>query len=123
MAAADARRCRIALASAEPADLGTLALMNTLAEALMATGELDEAEALYKEVHKSIHAVRTPDELPRNCLMHVETVCVLCGKSKLDLGVRHMKMCARCKSVRYCDRRCQKAHWHVAHKHECMRSV
>ena len=33
--------------------------------------------------------------------------CHACGRSKFDLGVRHMKVCSVCRIARYCGRQCQ----------------
>ena len=39
--------------------------------------------------------------------------CAYCGKENAT------NVCSRCKSVRYCDSKCQKKHWKLAHKVKC----
>jgi hypothetical protein len=43
--------------------------------------------------------------------------CAACGARAGQPGVR-LKMCSRCKGVRYCGPQCQRAHW-PAHKGKC----
>ena len=42
--------------------------------------------------------------------------CARCGAAAADL-----KACARCKSVAYCSRECQAAHWKAGHKKNCFK--
>ena len=41
--------------------------------------------------------------------------CVVCGPCE------RTQFCAGCRSVRYCSRGCQKAHWKAGHRDECAR--
>ena len=43
--------------------------------------------------------------------------CAGCGTFYGD--ERPLKLCTGCQRVRYCDRRCQQAHWKKAHRDEC----
>lgn len=46
--------------------------------------------------------------------------CANCQKSEeANFSKLKMKLCARCKSVRYCGVKCQRAHWKI-HKKECV---
>lgn len=42
-----------------------------------------------------------------------------CASCQKELGVNGGSWCSRCKSVSYCGRECQKAHWTAGHKKEC----
>lgn len=42
-----------------------------------------------------------------------DRLCEACGKQAVGL-----RACARCRTVRYCSRKCQAAHW-SQHKREC----
>ncbi|CAA9966956.1 zf-MYND domain containing protein [Pyrenophora teres f. maculata] len=44
--------------------------------------------------------------------------CAKCKKTAADCGVASLKRCAKCKSIVYCGRDCQKAHY-KAHKAAC----
>jgi len=46
----------------------------------------------------------------------IERTCANCNK---DLGKVGQMMCAACKTVSYCGRECQVAHWNNGHKAEC----
>ncbi|PVH95180.1 hypothetical protein DM02DRAFT_618079 [Periconia macrospinosa] len=48
--------------------------------------------------------------------------CAGCKKTPSEAGVASLKTCAKCKSVWYCDRECQKADWKV-HKKICSNSA
>ena len=43
--------------------------------------------------------------------------CEYCKINKSD--TIELRLCARCKTVRYCSRRCQKKSWNRVHKHLC----
>ena len=135
MVARSVRRCRLALAQARENDqdggITVVIRLGDLADALRLTGgdaELTEATALYTEI---LHIVRSehphhfpvqiehPDDLYDGPFPREDKHCAFCGKSKVDLGVRHMKMCSKCKLVRYCDVHCQTIHWYATHKHDC----
>ena len=45
--------------------------------------------------------------------------CANCGAEDKK---RNLKMCGRCKSVFYCNRKCSKAHW-KKHKKSCKKLV
>lgn len=47
----------------------------------------------------------------------LKTLCI-CGKDITGNGSIRRLRCARCKSVFYCSRECQKTHWKI-HKHMC----
>ena len=44
----------------------------------------------------------------------VSVSCAFCG-----VAARNLKAYARCKTVYYCKRECQTAHWKAGHKKEC----
>ena len=41
--------------------------------------------------------------------------CDACGKE----SVTKLQCCGGCKSVYYCDAKCQQQHWNAGHKNEC----
>ena len=41
--------------------------------------------------------------------------CDACGKE----SVTKLQCCGGCKSVYYCDTKCQQRHWNAGHKNEC----
>ena len=51
----------------------------------------------------------------------VSTRCANCGVSATQLAKDDKKLlnCSQCRSVRYCSRECQRAHWRAGHKAEC----
>jgi len=49
--------------------------------------------------------------------------CDSCGKSRWELGVKELLVCAKCKTTHYCSRECEKADWkRGGHKHFCRSS-
>jgi hypothetical protein len=71
-----------------------------------------------------MNAARCPccgDAASCECKLEVAQlgVCNMCDRK---MPHSQLKTCARCKSVEYCGRHCQKADW-KAHKRECSRSV
>ena len=68
-----------------------------------------EATYSYEWTNEEANAAeKAPDQRQRE-----GKPCVHCG------ALRAKKKCAACMRVRYCDKPCQKAHWHV-HKHLCL---
>jgi len=46
--------------------------------------------------------------------------CDSCGKSRWELGVKELLVCAKCKTTHYCSRECEKADWkRGGHKQFC----
>jgi len=43
--------------------------------------------------------------------------CVACGAAA---GGTKLRTCSRCRLARYCGRDCQRAHWKLLHKNECV---
>ena len=41
--------------------------------------------------------------------------CDACGKE----SITKLQGCGGCKSVYYCDKKCQQQHWNAGHKNEC----
>jgi len=44
---------------------------------------------------------------------------IVCGVFEEQLPPKTLKICSRCKAVKYCSRKCQKEHWKY-HKHDCL---
>ena len=44
--------------------------------------------------------------------------CAYCGK---DQGSVKLKKCNNCRAVAYCDKECQRSHWHAHHKNVCQK--
>jgi hypothetical protein len=45
--------------------------------------------------------------------------CTHCFQNESECGQK-LKMCHRCKFAWYCGKSCQKAHWTLGHKTECV---
>ena len=52
---------------------------------------------------------------------HYRAYCATCGENAKDLP-ETMKRCNRCKGVWYCGKECQKYHWKLGHKVDCVES-
>ena len=59
--------------------------------------------------------------LPPSPSSTTNKTCANCGVSATLLAQddRKLLMCSQCRSVRYCSRECQRAHWKAGHKAEC----
>jgi hypothetical protein len=61
-----------------------------------------------------------PNETHVRTLIHdgsvVEKVCTVCSVGSSDVKLRH---CSVCKSIYYCSKKCQAAHWPI-HKQHCI---
>jgi hypothetical protein len=52
--------------------------------------------------------------------LNLQLYCDNCGHHQNITEKKALCTCARCKTVRYCSRRCQSMHWKAFHKKECV---
>ncbi|KAJ7074061.1 hypothetical protein C8F01DRAFT_1099101 [Mycena amicta] len=67
------------------------------------------------DVRHSYDLTLPTEQERRQQLDSLETTCVSCGKT---VNRTDIKVCSRCKGVRYCSKECQIFHWKV-HKADC----
>mmetsp|Transcript_21906 Transcript_21906/g.65688 ORF Transcript_21906/g.65688 Transcript_21906/m.65688 type:complete len:168 (-) Transcript_21906:22-525(-) len=74
------------------------------------------AYAIARELHREA-VVDFLESVPRVRRSLERRTCNICANC-VDLTVPPLKVCGRCRSVRYCSRACQKAAWKV-HRERC----
>jgi len=96
-------------------------------EVAVALGHAEAKEALHDFRRKlnSSDATRRLNKLDKETdieeyLTTNETMeCSNPGCTKEEEKAGDFSLCEECKQVKYCSRKCQKAHWHLAHKRDC----
>ena len=73
-----------------------------------------ECRKNYKDIHKK-RCIITQKELKS---IGLGRVCNNCGTPEPNLENPILKSCKRCRSVYYCDKKCQTEHWDT-HKIDC----
>ncbi|PRW50921.1 hypothetical protein C2E21_5461 [Chlorella sorokiniana] len=71
--------------------------------------------SMEKEMAAATRSAPAPDAVPRDLPSQPAAACTHCKR-----GALHLRKCAACRSVAYCCRECQVAHWKEGrHKREC----
>ena len=79
----------------------------------------DEAVRKWKEKNTFWNVKKKPEQQkvtkrPESPKKTKDEGCANCGKISVDL-----KKCTKCQAVKYCDRKCQRAHWASHHRFRC----
>eukprot|EP00656_Telonema_subtile_P014767 TRINITY_DN17639_c0_g1_i2.p1 TRINITY_DN17639_c0_g1~~TRINITY_DN17639_c0_g1_i2.p1 ORF type:complete len:760 (-),score=181.63 TRINITY_DN17639_c0_g1_i2:17-2296(-) len=74
---------------------------NGAIEALQTAVRIDPADELFQKTLQKLHSYRRS--------------CAQCGEAPEGIRLQ----CARCKTVVYCSKECQKTHWKAGHKDRC----
>ena len=76
-------------------------------------------EDQYK-VYMDTFGWRTPDISQKEIFRNLAVANLFCGFCGAVQDAEKILKCSRCRSVYYCNRKCQKKHWKKEHKDKCM---
>jgi len=90
-----------------------------------AQGALNNLTNKYKmsssEANRRIKKLDKETDIDEYLTTHETMTCSNPGCTKKEENVGDFYLCEECKHVKYCSKKCHKAHWHLAHKTDCKR--